>query len=277
MKNILVPVDFKKASLDAIKTAVEICNYTKSNLVAIHMLESDEFLISKPSQKSYEEYLFLINEAKAKFKKISEDLELNESLTFTYIIKKKKDLENLDAITFENKIDLIVMGTEGIGYWKSLIESSNSQKTVRHSSTPILTIKEKTNIKEKKIVYASDFKEESIEGFHKLLPIFESLNLKISPLYVVTQESFKYSDDIYENFKIFLELTKNPLKLSLNDLNIENAFSIEEGVTSFSKRKELSITGICTHGHTGFKHYFNGSIAENLVNDYNNPVLSVKM
>ena len=55
------------------------------------------------------------------------------------------------------------------------------------------------------------------------------------------------------------------------------AASIEKGITDFSDEINADLIAIETHGRTGIAHLINGSLAEDVANHIDRPVLSIKM
>jgi nucleotide-binding universal stress UspA family protein len=59
--------------------------------------------------------------------------------------------------------------------------------------------------------------------------------------------------------------------------HIYNDTNIEKGIINFSNSINADIIGMCTHGRTGFAHFFNGSISEGLANHAIRPVITFKI
>jgi hypothetical protein len=62
-----------------------------------------------------------------------------------------------------------------------------------------------------------------------------------------------------------------------HSLHIYNDMNVEKGILNFSSAKKADLIGMCTHGRTGFAHFFNGSISEDLVNHAVKPVITFKI
>ena len=60
-------------------------------------------------------------------------------------------------------------------------------------------------------------------------------------------------------------------------LHIYNDVNVEKGILNFSNAVNADLIGMCTHGRTGFAHFFNGSISEDLVNHAKRPVITFKI
>jgi fructose/tagatose bisphosphate aldolase len=54
-------------------------------------------------------------------------------------------------------------------------------------------------------------------------------------------------------------------KINKYALHIYNDTNVENGILNFANKVDADLIGMCTHGRTGFAHFFNGSISEDLV------------
>ena len=88
-----------------------------------------------------------------------------------------------------------------------------------------------------------------------------------------TPNSFK-STAVAE--KIMSEFVEK-YNLSNYSLNIYNDVNVEKGILNFATKVNADLIGMCTHGRTGFSHFFNGSISEDLVNHTVKPVITFKI
>lgn len=90
---------------------------------------------------------------------------------------------------------------------------------------------------------------------------------------ICTPNSFKttkMSEEIMKKFIASFEIENYSTHI-YNDVNIEN------GIVNFTNSIDADLIGLCTHGRTGFAHFFNGSISENLVNNTVKPVITFKI
>ena len=92
----------------------------------------------------------------------------------------------------EVQVDMVIMGSTGATGLKELLVGSNTQKIVRVSPVPVLVVKE--NLTDKfhleHMVFVSDFNEEVMDQFKKYVAFVQSLNAKLSLLFINTPENF---------------------------------------------------------------------------------------
>jgi nucleotide-binding universal stress UspA family protein len=194
------------------------------------------------------------------------------------VIKKHIVTDKLmwEAITDEKyiNVDLIVMGSHGTSGFSNLFIGSNTEKIVRHADPPVLTIK--NEIKDftiKKMVFASNFLDESYRGFEKIKFFADIYNAHIDLLKIITPKNFEPTPI---SQKLIGDFVKK-FSLDNHSVNIYNAHNIENGIIDFCDKQGSDLIAIETHGRTGFAHLINGSVAEDIVKHETKPVLSIKM
>ena len=83
------------------------------------------------------------------------------------------------------------------------------------------------------------------------------------------KEILEKYEEMLKNTELLMDKVRNPDKY--NDVNIE------KGILNYSSSVDADLIGMCTHGRTGFSHFFNGSISEDLVNHTVRPVITFKI
>ncbi len=274
MKRILVPTDFSEHAEDALKVAAQIAKKNNSELILLHMLElpqqSNDAVLGGTS----------IPETMLFMKKANETLdevasrEYLEGIPVTEIVKMDKPIHGIMQISKDYDIDLIIMGSHGASGVEELLIGSNTEKVVRNSEIPVLVIKKSIpNFNASDIVFASDFSEEAKKPFEKLLNFTRLFDSKLHLVTICTPNSFKpthVSEKAMADFVAEFNITNYTTQI-YNDTNIE------KGIINFSNRINADVIGMCTHGRTGFAHFFNGSISEGLVNHAVKPVITLKI
>ncbi|CAI2766612.1 universal stress protein [Flavobacterium collinsii] len=274
MKRILVPTDFSEHAEDALKVASQIAKKNNSEIIILHMLEL-------PSQMndailggtSIPETMLFMKKANEMLDQISSRPYL-EGIQITEIVKIDKPIHGITQIGKEYEIDLIIMGSHGSSGIEELLIGSNTEKVVRNSEIPVLVIKKNnTNFRASDIVFASDFSPETKIPFEKFLKFTKVFDSKIHLVTICTPNSFKPTHEVQQTIDAFV----TEFNLTNYTAQIYNDTNIEKGIINFSNSINADIIGMCTHGRTGFAHFFNGSISEGLVNHAIRPVLTFKI
>jgi nucleotide-binding universal stress UspA family protein len=274
MKRILVPTDFSKHATDALKVAAQIAKKNQGEIILLHMLEL-------PSQgadaitggSDIPEIMFFKNAALQRLEKITEADYLKE-VSISYRVLFERAFEGIVHISRKNNIDFIVMGSHGASGFQDMFIGSNTEKVVRTADVPVLVIKgDMPNFSPKKLVFASDFSDEIKKPFQKIIDFANFFGAHLHLVMINTPNNFKstaISAEIMQNF------TKS-FNLNNFSTHVYNDTSVEKGVLNFSNNLQADVIGMCTHGRTGFAHFFNGSISEDLVNHSARPVITVKI
>ena len=148
-KKILCPTDFSESSYKALKAANELAKEFKSELILIHVISpiqafptSPGFVPGQPAASGY-----IPTQVPAEV-----DGQATESLNLTLKERVSGDVnvktvllhgnpaEEIARYAEESNVSAIIMGTHGFTGWRHLLLGSVTEKTVRLSSCPVITI-----------------------------------------------------------------------------------------------------------------------------------------
>lgn len=277
MKKIIVPIDFSEHSEYALETAASIAKKHNSELIVLHMLELSNAVYTASRSSIGEEAVFYLKLAEQKMSKFL-DRRFLEGLEITPVIKHFKVFKEINEIVDEQQIDLIVMGSHGASGVKEVIIGSNAEKVVRHSTIPVLIVKQNPILVEfNTAIFASDFSKEVIEAYLKAKTVFDKLDATMNLIYINTPDtSFKSSVEIDRLVSSFLKKADGNLE-SLPDVHVVSDYSVEQGILNFSKNIGADLIGVATHGRKGLSHFFEGSISEDIANHSTLPVMTFKI
>jgi nucleotide-binding universal stress UspA family protein len=275
MKRILVPTDFSECAGWATEVAAGIAKKTGSRLYLLHIIQipTYESNTSLDSYSDIAESLFVMKLVKQKFTELLKQPYL-QGVNVQELVLFDSVYEAISKHAKENEIDLIVMGTHGSSGVKELLIGSNTEKIIRTSDVPVLSIKSKMlDFKPRNIVFASNFYGESMRNFDRIRSFARLFDATIHLLKVNTPNNFEttaYSERLMASF---VE------KAGLTDYtsNIYNEEKIEDGIHHFADRVGADLIAMETHGRTGVAHLLTGSITEGVANHSRLPVLSVKI
>lgn len=274
MKKILVPTDFSENSENALKVAVQIAQKNNSEIILAHILElPNQAKDAIIGGASIPEVMLFMKKAEEVMARLIEKPYLS-TVKLSTITKLDRVSEGINAISKDNDVDLIVMGSNGISGLDELLIGSNTEKVVRHSAVPVLVIKKEiTNFKIDNLVFASNFSEEIKKPFQNLLNFASFFDSKLHLVMINTPNSFTTT---IESNKIMKDFVGN-FNLTNYTMQTYNDSNIESGIVNFAKSIEADVIGMCTHGRTGLSYFFNGSIGEGLVNHAIRPILTFKI
>jgi nucleotide-binding universal stress UspA family protein len=270
MKKILVPCDFSEPSIQAFKFAIEIAEKSNGQVMLLHIVEVPvmhdtmimpvldfEMSFFKDLKMKAEKHF-----AKMKIKFAREGVRIHSFVALGPIQK------TIDRIAEEKKTDLIVMGTHGTAGLLDSFIGSNTEKVVRYSTVPVISIHQSAKLsKIKNIVLPTTLHQNQgpLVRQIKKLQLFFSATLHI--LLVNTPGNMKRTADE----KLLMEAYAKHYKLEDYTINTRNDFSVENGIINFAHEIKANMIAMGTHGRKGLSHLFLGSIAEGVVNHINCP------
>ncbi len=273
MKNIIVPVDFSEQSEYALKVAASLARKRGSEILAVHMLELNQAMISSSDGFLPEQTAFLMRLAEKQFNNFLDKPYL-KGLSVTPIIKHFKVFSEVNEIAEKHNAELVVMGSNGTDGLAEIFIGSNAEKMVRNSNIPVLVVKnEILDFKIDRFVFASDFREENIGALQKAKAFADLLSAELNLVYINTPgDSFLSTADAYENITKFLAKANVAY-----EVQIYNDYTVERGIINYSESQGADIIGIPTHGRRGLSHFFMGSIGEDIANHSKIPVVTFKI
>ena len=274
MQHILVPVDFSEPSANALEVAAKIAKLQNARITVLHMLGLSEAVLTKDESQEYEEAKYYMKLARKRFQTFLDKPYLKD-IKIKEIVQNYKIFKELNEVAKEHHIDLIVMGSHGASGFNELFVGSNTEKVVRTSEVPVLVIKSPNpDFKITSILFACDFEEEAVLAYKKAQAFAGTFSAKLHLIYVnVPYDDFISNEEIEERIsKFFFKAGEKDKEVA-----IYSDYSVEQGLTNYSKKRDFDILAIPTHGRKRLSHFLLGSIGEDVANHANLPVLTFKI
>lgn len=281
IKNILVPTDFSPEANNALNVAIQIAKKCNASISLLHVIDVPTINhydslsvfgagdIGMEDPEVYTHYTKKLSEVvNTKIEKIildNPDVEIHKHIEFDSLQRHLADFVTKDDT------DLIIIGSQGISGIDEVLIGSNTEKIIRHSKVPVLTIKkEENNFSPKKIVFASDFHKVNSEIITSLQLFQNIFDSTIHLVKVITPSNFEATPFSVNHLEDFAKEQgfKNYKVHTFND------FSEEEGIRAFAQFIDADMISLITHGRTGLQHILMGSIAEEVANHAIRPVLT---
>jgi len=274
MKKIIVPIDFSEHSEYALKTAAKLAKKTNAELLALHMLEMSDVILTKSDSEQQQKTVFFLKLVEQKFEAFL-DKDYLKDVKVTPIVKHFKVFSEVNDVAKEHDASLIVMGSHGTSGFKEFFVGSNTERVVRNSEIPVLVIKnEIKDINFSTAVFATSFEEDNVRPYLNATSMFKSLGTKLILLYVnLPNEHFKSSVEIEKKIAEFLITADGNLD-RINDVAYQADYTVEQGVINYANKVGADIIAIPTHGRKGISHFFAGSIGEDIANHSPLPVMT---
>jgi nucleotide-binding universal stress UspA family protein len=277
MKTILVPTDFSKEADNALEVAAIIARNTGAKIELLHIVESiheDAYSVSGTFiQEDGLDKVFIlkmIEKATMKMKQKAKDLS-EEGIKVMPHVKVGSVYKHISSIISENKVDLIVMGTQGATGLKEMFSGSNTQKVVRLAKCLVLSVKERANkFSLKNVLFATNFQDDAPVFLDRIKELQSIFNFKLHILYVNTPMSFQSDMEL----SCVMDDFAKTHKLNNFNFNVINAYTEEEGIMIFADKVKADIVALSTHGRKGLSSLLMGSVSKDLVNYSPKPILT---
>jgi nucleotide-binding universal stress UspA family protein len=277
MKKIIVPIDFSKHSEYALEAASILAKKHKAEILALHMLEMSDTMLTVTDGEQYQKAVFFLRLAEQRFDDFL-DKDYLKDVSVTPIVKHFKVFSEVNEVAKEHNVDLIIMGSHGTSGLAEMLIGSNTEKVVRHSGIPVLVIKHNPILMDfETVVFACDFSEDAVKPYMNAAKMFNKLDSKLHLLYVnLPNERFRSSVEIEKKVADFLLAADGNID-NMKHVTYVSDYTVESGILNFANVIGADLVAVATHGRTGLAHFFEGSISEDIANHSTLPVMTFKI
>lgn len=278
MKTILVPTDFSRYADDALRLAILLATRTKSKIRLLNVLDYNDVVYGALGTGMASDYML---DSFTTLKGVSEErleernkIAQEQGIETEPIVRSGLLIDVIEQEIKESNAYLVVMGTKGSSGLEEMVMGSNTEKIVRKSSVPVLSVNKRIHdLKIDHILFANEFKEGIGQGFQFVLDIADLFGATIHLLRVNTPNNFQSTSTglgLMEDFAQKWNLKKyTKTQYDHHFLNV--------GIIEVREMVEADMVAIGTHGRSGLAHFFLGSMTEDLVNTLDTPILSFKI
>ena len=277
MRRILVPTDFSEQAQNAYEVAVAIARKTGAAIKLLHVVEmphSPSFSatgdVITPDNMEQVYVLRLLESTREQMNHLIDSVD-HEGIDVVQDVDVDRPINKIRRTIKEDEVDLVVMGSKGSSGLDEFLIGSNTEKVVRTADCPVLTVKRRLkdfNVSE--IVLPSDFKKEIRHAMDRFKAFQKLFDARLHLVYINTPGAFESSGELRRR----LEDAAERYGLQNYTINVYNDTIEEDGILHFANDINADLIMMATHGRTGLSHLLSGSIAEDLVNHTNIPVLT---
>ena len=275
MRNILIPTDFSENAMNAVKYALELFKYERSNFYYLHTYEDEvyenEDLLKK---ETFDVVLKSVSEASQsnlnELIKSIKELYPNPKHQHHIISSYNNLIDEADIISDAKDIDLIVMGTKGKTNNINMTFGSNTLKVLKYVQCPVLAIPESYNyIQPKHIVFPTNYlipyKRRELKLLCELAAPYRAI---IDMLYIskIGKLSLRQEDN-----RLFLEEELNKNKLNFKTLKGKD---ILNSVNNYIKENNIDMLVMVNTRHSYLENILFQSTVDKLSLSLNIPFLA---
>lgn len=262
MKTILVPTDFSPMSLKALDVAVQLAGGAKVLLLDV-LKYPDPVLVAggHPNEDPDDVFERQVEGIENRLRCLA-----TQYPNVSPVVLRQEGSIGETIATHE--VDLIVMASEGASGWKEKTTGSNAGKVVRKAKCPVLVLKNEITLPVRRVLFPTDFTH--TEYIQRFLSHPVCRNAAVS---FVTVNTGLLSLDTRQLWGKMRKLADR-LGLESYDYGIADAPTESAGIIQYAGDVEADLIALYTHGREGFAHWFKGSVAEDVVNHSDLPVLT---
>jgi nucleotide-binding universal stress UspA family protein len=282
MMKVLIPFDFSEQAQNALNFATGLAEKIDEvhievvNVIEVPYVSSIGTMGGGESMPGMENQIFFIELMERRKEQIAELTEKYSGKNFSFNAKLKlgNAFKSISESILEETPDIVIMGSKGSSGLEEVLIGSNTEKIVRTATCPVITIKSATDpTKFKKVVFASDFKEDEDEIARRMKNIKSLFDAELYFVVVNTPANFETTRDSIRRIGMFVK------KYGFEGVKAEiyNSLSEESGIIEFAEDIDADLIAMATKGRTGFLHLITGSIAEDVVNHAKRPVWTLKV
>jgi nucleotide-binding universal stress UspA family protein len=276
MKKILFPTDFSEAANNAFVHALEFAKLVQGELVLLHTFELPVF----DNQFFPENYVAIYDSVElSEFEMFKNDVPKLRAIAEAHHLDKIKmshrlkdgDLVvNIKGAIKEDKIDYVVMGTEGAKGWESFFLGTNTASVITNVGIPVYCVPSDVPFhKIKTIGFTTKFRKKDKKGLRAVLDLAHKAKAKVKCLYVNTSDSDVSKATIA---KWEEEFKAEPIEFFV----IEND-DVQATILDFIVRNDIDVLTLLPYKRGFFQRLFNPSLTKKLTTDFEIPILSIPM
>jgi nucleotide-binding universal stress UspA family protein len=273
-KRILMPYDFSKNADKALSHAAFMASLLKCDLYLLHVISKSEMLdILLPvfKIKSNQVLVNLVNE---KLESVCLNVRKNYGIKVKSIVSTGSITTEIVSMCEENKIDLVVMGTQGSNSKSDLFLGSNAYRLITKSEIPVMTVKEPSNKKGySNILLPIDLSDHTRQKVDYALSMAKAFKAKITVLGLYDEDE-KANKFKLETYAKQIEGVCKTQKISVESYIDKTNHRV--GKTNiFAKKHKVDLIITMTDQKRGGKLLELNSYDHELVHTAKQPVISI--
>jgi nucleotide-binding universal stress UspA family protein len=296
MNKVLFPTDFSRCADQALPYALDLAKHYKAELHILHAAVLHGYLDAEA-----EEHVDNLDEIHEQLDELASNRMSSLAIDGNggKVTIKKVSRRGTSAAPVilgyvdEADIDLVVMGTHGRRGLDHIVLGSVAEELVRAAPCPILTVREREKPRPleaiEKILVPVDFSEfsrqaliyakELASSYRARLQLLHVVEPPIYPSFYALKRScfFELLEDVEreteQHLARLMEETEGPE--TVFDISVIEGRAVTD-IPDFAKNNDSDLLVIATHGLTGLKRLFLGSVTEKVVRRARCPVFTAR-
>lgn len=261
-KRILLPTDYSKNALNAIRYALELyrdvqCDFYVLNVFRVSSYTLDNMMVPEPGEQFYDTAKRTSEEGMTRLMEMIRLHPDNPKHKFHTICTFNSLIEAVKGIIAKKDIDIIVMGTKGTNSSKAKIFGTNTVTLMEKiKECPVIAVPEGYSYSvPKEIVFPTDFKSDyKRKELQYLIEIAQLHDSKINVVHIDKNKDGKLNRKEETNKQLLQDI----LDGTDYEIHFLPATNVSDGINIFIESNDCDIIAFLNR-----KHLFFGSILSN--------------
>jgi nucleotide-binding universal stress UspA family protein len=271
---VLIPVDFSKTSLKAIKHGAFIAKINKGDVLLLNVQKKTDLVdVIFPAFK-LKDLSVVTNYLNEKLQNLATEVKKEFKITVDTLVTLGNVTSEIVSIAEENNVNYIVMGTQGGDSQSSIFLGSNAYRVISKATCPVMTIRANSSeIGYKNIVMPIDSSEHTLQKIIPTLEFAENFASKILLLGLVKKDDKDFEITLNNNLKQIEKYIKK-YKFAVNTtlLKTDNP---SHSIIKFATKNKANLISIMSDQEGGASKLL-GQFSHHIINDSKIPVLTFK-
>lgn len=274
MKRILVPTDFSKNALKAVAFAAEIAKKSRGTVILLHVIEPAINMATMQTDSQ--------SETKLK-KRSAELLSALKSIVAVYPhvnitprLAGGPVIQSILDFAEKEKVDMIVMGTEGATGLKKFFMGSVTAGAISKTKIPILTVPISYELEEPDVIlFATNQFEKNKKLLKKIIALPQLFSAELHV--VVLKEDKENADLIYneEQLNDYIQFLKEAFpKITFKGALLKED-DFETAIDRYNNESGGDVITMVTYPKSFFEKVLRKSVAKKMAYHSNTPVLAI--
>jgi nucleotide-binding universal stress UspA family protein len=253
---VLIPIDFSKQSLSAIKHAYNLARHTKSKLLLMHVYQKDNEL------------------NKTELENLAKQTAIDSGVVCETITIKGDIYDETDKMAEKIKAGLIVVGLDPNVKFRSFMSKSSTSKFIKNAPCPVLTVRGTNFFPEcKNILMPFDLGPESREKVPLVIQLAHYFKAEIRIVSVFDPNDAKYENKLLPYMSQVKKFIKEK-NVSCTNKSIPSK-EVVESIVEYAHKNSCEMIVQMNAKDISYSEMFNGTLSQKMVDISDIPVLTL--
>ncbi len=274
LKDILVPIDFEKPSLNALKFAANFAKESNSKITILNVLETPGIL--SEFFASNDQIVKLVNQIKDKLDKLASDTKKEHpDLKITTRVERGKAYKKILEVINDTDPRMVILGENHQGEYQEKNLGTSVYQITLQSSAPVLTLKGNVTKFGKKIIVPLDLTKSMGKKLFSAVAYGLNYNAEIHLVSALIGGISMKESRIYKKMKDAERTLKENNVKCTTALFKRTETPPYKRVLEYAAENNAEMILIMTHMEGYTNDNYIGAFAHHIINESNIPVLSL--